>query len=452
MQTSTELDIKLSQKYHFLTPEQKIEFINSLSPAAFNQFRYYSNAFLRPSQIVPEGDWRYFIAQCGRGWGKSKMGAHWLASKVYQGVKGLALVAPTHSDIEDYIKEALEAEFPPDKKPRYIAGDKKKFVCFNGIEIKAYSSDKEIRGSNLSYIWLDEFCAWCDRNEEKATDRFKVLNYAVRKSKAQFVITTTPRPWKILKTWNKRFQDGDPAVKFVYGAMEENTALSQTAKNELYNEYSGTRLGRQELYADLLTDVEGALWNQDMIDGCRIHSMADIAPDFNIDDFDKIIIAVDPAITSNEHSDSTGIIVVGLYKGNCYVLADLSGTYTPNQWANKVNQAYKQYKANYIIVEVNQGGDLVRANLKSVNPFLPIKDVRATKGKLLRAEPIAALYEQNKVHHIGNFSQLEQQMTSFTGDQKSPDRLDALVYAISSIMLSSTYGYRGGTGNIGMAY
>ena len=199
----------------------------------------------------------------------------------------------------------------------------------------------------------------------------------------------------------------------------------------LKDRYEGTNLGRQELYAEIIEEYEGALWNTRMIDETRI----------NEDDereLKQIIVAIDPAVTANENSDETGIVVVGKdYNEAYYVLEDLSGRYSPDKWARKAIDCYYEWGADRIVAEVNNGGDLVERLLRSIDYNIPYRSVRATRGKLTRAEPISALYEQKRVHHVGYFSELESQMCSYTGETRpSPDRLDALVWGMTEISKS----------------
>jgi predicted phage terminase large subunit-like protein len=199
---------------------------------------------------------------------------------------------------------------------------------------------------------------------------------------------------------------------------------------ELQLRYNGTRLGRQELYGELLTDIEGALWTHALIDAARVTE----APALS-----RIVVAIDPAVTSGEDSDETGIIVAGAsIDGHYYILHDGTLRASPDQWARRAIELYRQYEANKIIAEVNNGGDLVKLVMLQVDPTITYKEVRASRGKQVRAEPVSALYEQGKVHHVGGFSDLEDQMVTWTPDtDKSPDRMDALVWAISELSASS---------------
>ena len=227
----------------------------------------------------------------------------------------------------------------------------------------------------------------------------------------------------------------DQDVVMTSGSTFENVDnLAQSALTTFRERYEGTRLGRQELYAEVLTDIEGALWTFDMIDQARIEANQELP------EMAEIVVGVDPAVTANENSDETGIVVACRdSEQNFYVIDDRSGVMSPEAWARTAIDCYHEYEADRIVCEVNQGGDLVTKLIKDIDSMIPVRAVRATRGKMLRAEPIAALYEQGRAFHLGAFSQLEDQMTSFDGKSgnKSPDRLDALVWAITELSESS---------------
>jgi phage terminase large subunit-like protein len=244
------------------------------------------------------------------------------------------------------------------------------------------------------------------------------------------VITTTPRPIKILKELVK-IDDGSVAI--TRGTTYDNREnLAPGFFSQIVKRYEGTRLGRQELQAEILEDVQGALWSRDLIEAGRIRK--EDAPEMA-----RIVVAVDPAISVSEISDETGIVVAGLGRdGEGYVLADLSGKFSPVEWASKAVAAFHKWKADRIVAESNQGGAMVEATIRTVEPNAPITLVHASRGKVARAEPVSALYEQCRIHHVGMFAELEDQLCSFEpGAAKSPDRLDALVWAISALMLNN---------------
>jgi phage terminase large subunit-like protein len=245
-------------------------------------------------------------------------------------------------------------------------------------------------------------------------------------SRPRVVVTTTPKPIKLLRDWTKRV---DGSVYITRGSTFDNASnLSETALIELKARYEGTRTGRQELYGELLESAEGALWTRQWIEDCRIapHEMPPLI---------RIVTAIDPAVTSGEESDETGIVTAGLSAdGRFFILADDTLRASPNMWANKAVDAYKFWKSDRIIAEGNNGGDMIINLLHQVDRNVATKKVTATRGKQLRAEPISALYEQYRVHHVGAFPALEDQMVMWTPESKeSPDRLDALVWALTEL-------------------
>jgi phage terminase large subunit-like protein len=242
------------------------------------------------------------------------------------------------------------------------------------------------------------------------------------------VIASTPRPTRLIREIVAR--EGTDVVVTRGSTYENRANLAPGFFDSVIKKYEGTRLGRQELLAELLLDTPGALWNLEAIDRARRDRVSDLQ---------RIVVAIDPAISSHEGSDETGIVVTGQdERGHGWVLEDLSGKYQPHEWARTAIEAYHRHSADRIVAEVNQGGDMVENTIRMIDPNVPYSAVHASRGKFTRAEPIAALYEQGRVHHVGNFPQLEDQMTSFVpdidrGKTGSPDRLDALVWALTEL-------------------
>jgi predicted phage terminase large subunit-like protein len=250
-------------------------------------------------------------------------------------------------------------------------------------------------------------------------------------AKPRAVITTTPKPLKLLKDWMGRT---DGSVHVTRGSTFDNAInLSSEALTELKHRYEGTRMGRQELYGELLLDVEGALWTWAMIEDFRVHTLP------NDDDVVRRIVAVDPAVTSSETSSETGIITASITRnGHLYIENDVSLKASPDGWARRVVQEYERSNADAVVVETNQGGDMHRTILQTILPNLPVRKVQASSGKHVRAEPVAALYEQGKVHHVNVLPDLEVQLTEWQPtDSVSPDRLDALVWAVTELAFKS---------------
>lgn len=293
----------------------------------------------------------------------------------------------------------------------------------NGSLIQGITAEKpdRARGPQYHMVWCDELATWV-RLQATWDNIMMGLRLGVS---PKCIITTTPRPIPLLKKLRKRKD-----VKVIRGATHDNfDNLAPSFKKVILEQYDGTRLGRQELYGELLEDVVGALWVLSNIARNRIQE-SEVPP------IRRYVVAIDPATTSNKDSDETGIVVVGLGEdGKYYVLEDVTDKYTPAKWAKASLAAYHRWSADYIVAEVNQGGDMVKHTIHTEEPAVMVKTIHAKKGKQARAEPISALYEQNKVIHVGELKKLEDQMCSWVPSEtsESPDRVDALVYAISQL-------------------
>jgi len=337
-----------------------------------------------------------------------------------------AVVARTSADIRDTCFEGESGIISVLR--RYGVYDEKSYnrtnslyVLPNGSRIKGFSAEEpdRLRGPQHHGAWCDELAAWAK------PDAWDQLQFGLRLGEhPQTVITTTPRPIPVVRNLIQR-----DSTLVTRGSTFENKAnLAPSALAELELRYSGTRIGRQELYGEILDDVEGALWTRVMIDEARIQKN-ELPP------LIRIVVAIDPAVTSGENSDDTGIVVAGVTADNhYYVLDDKTCHVSPEQWARVAVTAYEDWKADRIIAETNNGGDMVELVLRNVSPNIPVTKVTASRGKRVRAEPISALYEQQRVHHVGLFGQLEDQMCQWIPDSgDSPDRMDALVWAISEL-------------------
>lgn len=407
-----------------------LKVINRLASALENDWSVRA----RPSQLPPPGDWRVWLLCAGRGFGKSRSGAEWVKAQVEGGAaKRIALVAATAADVRDVIVEGesgLLAISPEWNRPRYEPS-KRRLTWANGAIATCYSADEpeRLRGPQHDAAWCDELAAW------RYPEAWDQLMFGLRIGKnPRVVITTTPKPTKLIRELLKR-EGKDVVVS--RGRTDENRAnLAPTFLEQITSRYGGTRLGRQELDAELLEDVPGALWTRDILEKARVAS----APEFT-----RVVVAIDPAGSSEETSDETGIVVCGTDgKGHGYVIDDLSGRYPPHEWARKAIGAYKRHQADRIIGETNFGGQMVEATLRAVDASVAFKPVTASRGKVLRAEPVAAMYEQGRVHHVGAFPELEDQMCGFASDFNratagySPDRVDALVFALSELLAGAT--------------
>jgi phage terminase large subunit-like protein len=409
----------------------KEEVLAAMSPAERERLLYCWRAVARESQLAPDGDWLTWALITGRGFGKTRAGAEWVREKVNSGqATRIALVGKTPADVRDVMIEGdsgILSVSPPDERPHYEPS-KRKLTWPGGAVGLAFTSYEpdQLRGPQFDLAWIDELAAF-----EYSIETWDNLQLALRLGNhPQQVVTTTPRPIKVI-----RDLISNPTTVVTRGSSYENLAnLAPSFRSQIINRYEGTRLGRQEIFGEIVDDVEGALWVRAMFDERRP------APELV-----RIVIGVDPAVSSNEDSNETGIIVCGKgVDGRGYVLADKSARLPPvadqyalHGWANRAVAAYHQYHADRIVAEVNQGGDLVQSVLRRVDGNAAIKLVRATKGKAVRAEPVAALYEQGRVTHCEEFSELEDQLCNWTADSgESPDRLDALVWAMTELFPS----------------
>src|ERR1700733_1162226 len=381
----------------------------------------------RPEQLAPPGDWSTWLFLAGRGAGKTRAAAEWIRSLAESAVVGrIALVGPTASDTRDTIVEGesgLLAIAPNSNRPTFEPS-KRRLSWSNGVQATLFSSEEpdRLRGPQHGAAWSDELCSW--RNVRDTWDN---LQFGLRLGKKpRQAITTTPKPIKLLKELVKR--DGQDVV-VTRGRTSDNAAnLAPSFLSQIVARYEGTRLGRQELNAELLEDVQGALWTRDLLEEGR----RDKAPPMR-----RIVVAVDPAISVSENADETGIIVAGLgTDDHGYVLEDASGKYSPIEWARRAIALYHKHGADRIVAEANQGGLMVETTIRTVDTNVSFKAVHASRGKITRAEPIAALFEQFRIHPVGVFSELEDQLCTFeAGLSGSPDRLDAMVWAFTELML-----------------
>ena len=385
-------------------------------------------------QKLPPGDWRVWLLLAGRGFGKTRTGAEYVRAQVATGMaRRIALVAPTAADARAVMVEGesgLLSIGPPEERPDYEPS-KHLLSWPNGAIATTYSADEpdRLRGPQHDLAWCDELAAW------RYPQAWDMLMFGLRLGvDPRAIVTTTPRPTRFIRDLLT-----DPKVAVTRGRTIENQKnLAPAFLDQIVRRYEGTRLGRQELDAEILEDVPGALWSHAIIDAARVAALPELT---------RIVVAIDPAVSSDEHADETGIVVAGKDAGgHGYVLADLSGRYTPTEWARAAVAAYRAHSADRIVAEVNNGGELVEATLRVVEPGVPFTAVHAARGKVARAEPVAALYEQGRVHHLGAFPALEDQMCGFVHDFDraaagySPDRVDALVWALSELLVTPIAG------------
>ena len=377
----------------------------------------------------------------GRGFGKTRAGAEWVranvcgASPLARGAHGrVALVAETAADARDVLVEGesgLLAVHPPGFRPLFEPS-KRRLTWPNGARATLYNAVEpdQLRGPQHDLAWADELAKW--RHARRTWDQ---LQFGLRLGpRPRQCVTTTPRPIETLKALIE-----DPDTVITRGSSYENMAnLAPAFIQRIVRRYEGTRLGRQELNGELLDDLPGALWTRARIDELRRLKAPALA---------RIVVAIDPAVGSAATSDETGIVVAGLGRDDHgYVLADLSLRGTPDTWGRVAVDAYCRWRADRIVGEVNNGGEMIEHVLRTIDPTVSYKAVRASRGKVARAEPVAALDEQGRVHHVGTFPALEDQMCAFgaapAADSRrgSPDRVDARVWALSELMIHTAGG------------
>lgn len=415
-------------------------FLSGLDENALAALPWLFEFWALPHQLPPEGDWTTWVVLGGRGAGKTRAGAEWVRSMVEGATpeapgraKRVALIGETYDQALAVMvkgESGLLACSAPDRVPRWVAGERK-LVWPNGAEARVYSAhDPEaLRGPQFDLAWADELAKW-----PKAQETWDMLQFGLRLGqRPQQIVTTTPRNVNVLKELLAR-----QGVAHTHAPTEANAAyLADSFLTEVRARYGDTRLGRQELDGVLMDDVENALWERTPLDEGRLTEAPEVT---------RVIVAVDPPVTGHAGSDACGIVVVGVIERGdpgqwrAVVLEDctVQGV-SPNQWANAAVAAYHRHGATRMVAEVNQGGEMVADTIRTVDPTINLRTVHASTGKVARAEPVAALYEQGKVVHLGTHADLEDEMckmalTGYEG-QGSPDRVDALVWALTEGML-----------------
>lgn len=416
-----------------LPPQQRREILDDLSPGDLLRLEFDWRFWARPNQIQPDGDWLTWLISAGRGFGKTRTGAEtvreWAQSGQYSRI---ALVAETAADARDVLVEGesgILAISPPWFKPLYEPS-KRRLTWPNGAVGTLYNGTEpdQLRGPQHDAAWVDELAKYAS-----AQETWDQLQFGLRLGdNPKQVVTTTPRPIPLIR---KLLKDSRTVV--TRGRTMDNSAnLAASFVRTITERYAGTRLGRQELNAELLDDVPGALWTRAMIDLA--------APNGRIPDMARIVVAVDPSGTDGgEKGDEIGIVIAGRgVDGRAYVLADWSCRLSPDGWGRRVVDAYHKYKADRVIAERNFGGAMVEHVIRTADRSVSYAEVTASRGKTIRAEPISALYEQGRVTHAEPMPELETQMVHATQGgylgEGSPDRMDAMVWALTELMLAET--------------
>lgn len=419
----------------------QLGFLDFLEPAEKAVLRYSWRFWARPNQIVDMADdsWTFYLFLMGRGSGKTRAGAEWVRELVESSTSPIRvnLIGPTASDARDVMvrgDSGILAVSPPWLRAEYSPSNRR-VTWANGCVATLFSAEEpeRLRGPQAHYQWCDELCSW-----KQAVEVFDMSMMGLRLGeRPRTVITTTPKPTPLLKTII-----ADKNTKIVTGSTYDNKDnLAPTFIKTIIQKYEGTDLGRQELHAELLLENKNALWSRQTIGATRV-SPNSVTKEQMV----NIVVAVDPPASSSETSDECGIVVCGRgVDGHGYVLADLSARMTPKKWAQTALQAHRDYQANSIVAERNNGGEMVKHTIKSYNEDglkgdrVHIKTVFASRGKWTRAEPVAALFQQGRCHLVGIHAKLEDQLTSFDPfeGQKSPDRLDGMVWGLTELMLKS---------------
>ncbi len=424
------------------TPKVQEAFLNELSEAALVALPWMFEFWALPHQSPPAGDWRTWVIMGGRGAGKTRAGSEWVRSEV-EGATPLdpgrshrvALIGETIDQARDVMvfgESGILACSPPDRRPEWQA-TRRRLVWPNGATAQIFSAHdfESLRGPQFDAAWVDELAKW-----KRAEEAWDMLQFGLRLGDApRQVVTTTPRNVPVLKGIL-----ANPSTVTTTAPTEANRAyLAASFLEEVRQRYAGTRLGRQELDGVLLEDTEGAMWTFGMLDALRIK---------DVPEMDRIVVAIDPPVTGHKGSDECGIIVAGCHtNANGELCATILEDATvsaakPSEWAQAALDAMARHEADRLVAEVNQGGDLVEEVIRQIDANAPYRAVRASRGKSARAEPVAALYEQGRITHAGGFTALEDQMVRMTQQgfegKGSPDRVDALVWAIFDLIVSQS--------------
>ncbi len=441
VQAPPPIPLDFARRFAHLSKAQKYEFAKTrFDDVKSLRVKYTWSCWARDNQLAPQTNWATWMIQAGRGFGKTRSGAEWVIEQALLDQEAhIALIGRTAADVRDVMvggKSGILACSPPWFSPVYNPS-KRRITWPNGAIATTYTAEKpdQLRGPQHTKGWADERAAW------QYDDTWDQFQFGLRLgANPQAVVTTTPRATKaIIDLVN------DLTTFVTRGSTYDNTAnLSRKFLREIENKYGGTRLGRQEIDGAILDDNPGALWKREtMIERFRVRELPD---------FIRIVVAVDPSVKGpndakarnsefDEGVAETGIIVVGLAEnGHAYVLADYSLQGKPHEWADAVVKAYDTWKADLVVGETNNGGDLVEVNVRTVKDDISYASVHATRGKFIRAEPVSSLYVQGKIHHYFTLPDLEDQLCNWQPGMRSPDRLDALVWGLTELMLDGEEG------------
>ena len=447
-----------------LSPHERELFFLSLSPEESAILEYDWSFWGRPDQQEPPGDWSVWLAMAGRGYGKTRMGSEWVRSMMCGPtplapgkVRHMALIAETAADARDVMVQSgggILRCHPPEFRPLYTPS-LRKLTWPNGAVAHTYSADdpEQLRGPEHEAAWSDELAKW-----RYAQDTWDMLQFGLRiGDNPKQLVTTTPRPIPVVR----ELLDAKDTYITRGSTYDNFENLSPKFIAKMKEKYEGTRLGRQELHAEVLDDVPGALWTRRMLElrSATNPKGAGMRKGEDLPDMRRVVVGVDPSGTSgeidmrrkerrggdheDEAGDDVGIVCAGLGDDDLvYVLDDATVNWGPEAWARRVVETYKKHDGDMIVGEANFGGAMVEYTIRTIDRRVPYRPVHASRGKVVRAEPIAALYEQGRVRHVGSLSKLEDQMINMTQrgyeGQGSPDRLDALVWAITDLVFGKS--------------
>jgi phage terminase large subunit-like protein len=406
-----------------LHADQRASLLSELSDdectALLDDWKFWA----RRDQLAPEGNWRTWLVLAGRGWGKTRVGAEWVRAQV-QHYSIVNLVAPTADDARDIMIEGesgILAVCPDAERPEYLPS-KRRLEWPNGARSLIFTADEpdRLRGKQHMRLWADELASW---RYQDAWDQ-AMLGLRIG-ADPRVVATTTPRAIPRITGLM-----AEPSTIVTRGVSYDNAEnLAPAFLAEIIKRYEGTRMGRQELLAEILNDIPGALWTRSMLEANRVRE----APDMT-----RVVVAIDPSGGSTEGHAEVGLVVAGRgADGHAYVLRDASERLSPERWASRAVALYRELRADRIVAEANFGGAMVESTIRTVDPEVSFKLVNASRGKRARAEPVVALDEQGKIHHVGSLPTLEDQLCEWVPDagDPSPDRLDARVWAVTELML-----------------
>jgi phage terminase large subunit-like protein len=442
------MELSPAEQLAALPHREREVFLMQLTREELNAMRWDWKFWARPKQLEPPGTWSTWLAMAGRGFGKTRLGAEWVRSQVCGSTplgKGrvgrVALVGTTAADVRDVMVQGpsgILAVSAPDQRPTYLKSQRK-LEWPNGAIALTFSAEEpeQLRGPEHDLAWADEAAKW-----KYPQETWDMLQFGMRiGDNPRQLVTTTPKPIPLVRALLDREGKGVVVTK---GSTYDNAAnLAAPFLRQMRERYEGTRLGRQELRAEMLDDVPGALWTRTVLDRRTPSNPLGAGLGFEqaLPDLSRVVVGVDPSGSSGEDdsADSIGIVVAGIgMDGTYYVIEDATCDLGPAGWARRAVDMYHRHKADIIVGERNFGGAMVEYTIRTIDRQVNYKEVTASRGKVLRAEPIAALYDQGRVRHVGALADLEDQMCNMSRSgyigTGSPDRLDALVWCITELM------------------